>query len=287
MKHRMNISLRRQIDRYSFQLLLLGAALIAVLPFYWAMTLSIRDPMETFTVAGLAVPFVQFQPTLASWIEELSVGEAQRALTNSSIIALGTALGLMVLGTPAAYALARFRFRRPSNQNLILWFLSQRVLPPIVTVVPVFMIMRQLHLLDTRLALILVNITFNLPLVVIIVRQGFLDIPIELEEAALVDGANHAHVFWHLSLRLAVPSLMAAMLISIAYTWNEFLFAFMFLDDPDIFTLSRGVVSLNSSEVPRQHLMAGAVIATVPILVIFLWFERFLVQGLTAGSVKG
>ncbi len=217
MKHRMNISLRRQIDRYSFQLLLLGAALIAVLPFYWAMTLSIRDPMETFTVAGLAVPFVQFQPTLANWIEELSVGEAQRALTNSSIIALGTALGLMVLGTPAAYALARFR--------LILWCLSQRVLPPIVTVVPVFMIMRQLHLLDTRLALILVNITFNLPLVVIIVRQGFLDIPIELEEAALVDGANHAHVFWHLSLRLAVPSLMAAMLISIAYTWNEFLFA--------------------------------------------------------------
>ena len=117
---------------------MLASALIAFLPFYWAITISIRNPIETFTVTGLAVPFVQFQPTLISWIEELSVGEAQRALINSSVIALGTAVGLFVLGTPAAYALARFRFRRPNNQNLTIWFLSQRVRPPIVTVVPVF-----------------------------------------------------------------------------------------------------------------------------------------------------
>ena len=177
----------RKLEGYGFEICLLASALIAFLPFYWAITISIRNPIETFTVTGLAVPFVQFQPTLISWIEELSVGEAQRALINSSVIALGTAVGLFVLGTPAAYALARFRFRRPNNQNLTIWFLSQRVLPPIVTVVPVFMMMRQLHLLDTRLALVIVNITFNLPLVVTIMRQGFLDIPIELEEAALVD----------------------------------------------------------------------------------------------------
>ena len=287
MKHRMNISLRRQIDRYSFQLLLLGAALIAVLPFYWAMTLSIRDPMETFTVAGLAVPFVQFQPTLANWIEELSVGEAQRALTNSSIIALGTALGLMVLGTPAAYALARFRFRRPSNQNLILWFLSQRVLPPIVTVVPVFMIMRQLHLLDTRLALILVNITFNLPLVVIIVRQGFLDIPIELEEAALVDGANHAHVFWHLSLRLAVPSLMAAMLISIAYTWNEFLFALTISSRDTVTVPVHMAGAAGTRGIQFWFVGVRVLMAMAPPVILAVLAQRFIVRGLTVGALKG
>ena len=135
----------RKLEGYGFEICLLASALIAFLPFYWAITISIRNPIETFTVTGLAVPFVQFQPTLMSWIEELSVGEAQRALINSSVIALGTAVGLFVLGTPAAYALARFRFRRPNNQNLTIWFLSQRVLPPIVTVVPVFMMMRQLH----------------------------------------------------------------------------------------------------------------------------------------------
>ena len=141
----------RKLEGYGFEICLLASALIAFLPFYWAITISIRNPIETFTVTGLAVPFVQFQPTLISWIEELSVGEAQRALINSSVIALGTAVGLFVLGTPAAYALARFRFRRPNNQNLTIWFLSQRVLPPIVTVVPVFMMMRQLHLLDLSL----------------------------------------------------------------------------------------------------------------------------------------
>ena len=169
--------LLKNLEEYSFQICLLASAIIAFLPFYWAITISIRNPIETFTVSGLSIPFIQFQPTLDSWIEELSVGEAQRALINSSVIALGTALGLLLLGTPAAYALARFRFRRPSNQNLTIWFLSQRVLPPIVTVVPVFMLMRQLHLLDTRLALVIINITFNLPLVVTIMRQGFFDIP--------------------------------------------------------------------------------------------------------------
>ena len=96
----------RKLEGYGFEICLLGSALIAFLPFYWAITISIRNPIETFTVTGLAVPFVQFQPTLISWIEELSVGEAQRALINSSIIALGTAVGLFVLGTPAAYALS-------------------------------------------------------------------------------------------------------------------------------------------------------------------------------------
>ena len=109
--------LAKKLEDYGFEICLLASALIAFLPFYWAITISIRNPIDTFTVTGLAVPFVQFQPTLMSWIEELSVGEAQRALINSSVIALGTAVGLFVLGTPAAYALARFRFRRPNNQN--------------------------------------------------------------------------------------------------------------------------------------------------------------------------
>ena len=118
--------------------------------------------------------------------------------------------------------------------------------------------------------------------------QGyFRGIPAELEEAGVMDGLSRLGVIWKITLPLALPALASVSLYVFMIAWNEFLFAFMFLDDPGIFTLSRGVVSLNSSEVPRQHLMAGAVIATVPILAIFLWFERFLVQGLTAGSVKG
>ena len=283
----MNIKFRKYIDQYSFLLMLLVAALIAFLPFYWAISISIRDPLETFTVSGLAVPFLQFQPTMTSWIEELSVGEAQRALTNSSIIALGTAVGLLALGTPAAYALARFRFRRLSNQNLTLWFLSQRVLPPIVTVVPVFMIMRQLHLLDTRLALIVVNITFNMPFVVIILRQGFLEIPKELEEAALVDGANHINIFWHVSLRLALPSLMAALLISIAYTWNEFLFALTISSRESITVPVHMAGAAGTRGIQFWFVGVRVLIAMAPPVILALLAQGFIVRGLTVGALKG
>jgi len=109
----------------------------------------------------------------------------------------------------------------------------------------------------------------------------------ELEEAGLMDGLTRLNVIRKITLPLALPALASVALYVFMIAWNEFLFAFMFLDNVDLYTLSRGIAELNSSEVPRQHLMAGAVIATVPVLALFLWFERFLVAGLTAGSVKG
>ena len=102
-----------------------------------------------------------------------------------------------------------------------------------------------------------------------------------------MDGLSRTGTIMKITLPLSLPAIASVSLYIFMIAWNEFLFAFMFLDDPAIFTLSRGVQSLNSSEIPRQHLMAGAVIATVPVLVLFLWFEKFLVAGLTAGSVKG
>src|SRR5207302_4031750 len=106
-------------------------------------------------------------------------------------------------------AIARFRFVRWRNRDITVWFLSQRVLPPVATVIPFYLIMRALGLLDTRLALILINATFVLPYVVVILRQTFLDLPIELEESALIDGANHWGAFWRVALPLAAPSMAA------------------------------------------------------------------------------
>ena len=275
------------LERHSYFILTLIFACFSALPFYWAASLSIRNPAETFTVTGLAVPFLQYQPTLINWIEELAVGESQRALLNSTIIAMGTAVGVAVLGAPAAYALSRFSFRRPANKDFTIWFLSQRVLPPIVTVIPIFMMMRVFNLLDTRLALILVNITFNLPLVVVIMRQAFLDLPVELEESAMVDGASYLDIFLRISLRLTMPSMAAAMLIAIAFTWNEFLFALT-------------IGSLDTRTIPVH--MAGAVdtrgiqfwfvgvrvlIAMAPPVILALLVQRYIVRGLTFGALKG
>ncbi|MHA1571617.1 MAG: carbohydrate ABC transporter permease, partial [Alphaproteobacteria bacterium] len=127
----------------------------------------------------------------------------------------------------------------------------------------------------------------TVPVALYMLQGYFRGLPPELEEAGLMDGLGRIGVILKITLPLSLPALASVALYVFMIAWNEFLFAFMFLDNPAIFTLPRGLVSLNSSEVPRQHLMAGAVIATMPILVIFLWFERFLVQGLTAGSVKG
>ncbi|HUT24141.1 MAG TPA: carbohydrate ABC transporter permease [Sumerlaeia bacterium] len=278
---------RRRVSQSGRFLLVIFAVGVMFLPFYWAASLSIRDPKEAFTVAGLAVPFAQYRPTLANWRTELATGETQRALLNSLVIAISTVIAAVALGAPAAYALARFRFRRPSNEDLTIWFLSQRVLPPVATAIPFFLMMRFLGLLDTRLALIILNTTFNLPFVVVIMRQAFADLPVELEEAAQVDGANHLDIFLKISLRLAAPSLAAAVLIVIAFTWNEFLFALM------IGTLKAKVIpvhmagAVDTRGVQFWFVAVRTLIAMLPPVVLALLAQRYIVRGLTLGAVKG
>jgi len=278
---------RRNISLGGYFVLAIIVAAITFLPFYWAISLSIRNPIEAFTVSGLAVPFVQYKPTLTNWKTELSTGETQKALLNSFIVAICTALGVIILGTPAAYAIARFRFRRPSNEDITVWFLSQRVLPPVATAIPFFLIIRFFGLLDTRTALIMVNVTFNMPFVVVIMRQAFIDLPIELEEAALVDGASYFNIFFRISLRLAAPSLAAAVLIIIAFTWNEFLFALM------LGTLKAKVIpvhmagAVDTRGIQFWFVAVRTLIAMSPPVILALLAQRYIVRGLTFGAVKG
>jgi len=159
--------------------------------------------------------------------------------------------------------------------------------PAIVLVIPLYSVFSQLALRDTLFGLLIVYPATTIPVALYMLQGYFRGIPPELEEAGIIDGCTRAGVIWRITLPLSMPALASVALYVFMIAWNEFLFAFMFLDNPNIFTLSRGLVSMNSSEVPRQFLMAGSVIVTVPILVIFLWCERYLVGGLTAGSVKG
>lgn len=277
----------RNINLVTYFILALIVAGITFIPFYWAISLSIRNPIEAFTVTGLAIPFVQYKPTLANWREELATGETQKSLLNSAIIAIGTSILVIILGTPAAYAIARFKFRKPSNRNINVWFLSQRVLPPVATIIPIFLMMRVFNLLDTRLALIIVNTTFNLPFVVVLMRQAFLDLPIELEEAALVDGAGFFTIFWKISLKLAAPSMVAAVLIVFAFTWNEFLFALTIgsVHVRTIPVLMSGAVDTRG--VQFWFVAVRTLIAVTPPVIIALLAQRFIVRGLSFGAVKG
>jgi multiple sugar transport system permease protein len=254
-------------------------------PFYWALLNSIKSPEQTFE--GSWIPFLQFRPTLDNWRDQLAIPEIRRALLNSTAISLGAATLACALGTLAAYGLARFAFRRPRNGSILTWFISQRVLPPVIFVIPFFLLMRQLQLLDSLWGLVLLNATFTLPFAVVIMSQMFRELPDELTEAAFVDGASHWQAFLRVALPLVVPGLVATYIICMAFSWNEFLFA----------------LSLTTkSAIPMPVIIAGAehtqgvqfwfvgvrvMLTMLPPTVLALLAQRYVVRGLTFGAVKG
>jgi multiple sugar transport system permease protein len=238
-------------------------------------------------VAGFGIPWLNFTPTLGNWSDQLSTPETGQALINSTLISVSAAILALALGTPAAYAIARFRFERWKNQDIAVWFLSQRVLPPVATVVPFYLVMRALGLLDTHLALILINATFVLPFVVVILRQTFLDLPVELEEAALIDGANHWGAFWRVALPLAAPSMAATGLIIFAFAWNEFLFAVAIGSDKAITVPVHIAGAIDTRGVQFWFMGVRAMTAIIPPVIIALIAQRYIVRGLTLGAVKG
>ena len=201
--------------------------MIFLFPLYWAFSTSLRNPLDTFTVAGLGIPWVNFEPTLDNWIDQLGDRRNPGARwPTATVIAVGASLLALLLGTPAAYALARFRFRRmPEPRHHGLVPLAARPAAGRDRDSVLSRDARRWACSTPTIALILINATFVLPFVVVIMRQTFLDLPVELEEAALVDGAGHFGAFWRIALPLAAPAIAATGLIIFAFAWNEFLFA--------------------------------------------------------------
>jgi multiple sugar transport system permease protein len=274
--------------RYSlYSLLAILVTMAFLFPLYWGLSTSLRTPLETFTVAGFGIPWVSFTPTLDNWVDQLQVPETQHALVNSSLIASCATLLALLVGTPAAYALARFRFQLVANRDITIFFFAERVLPPVASVIPFYLVMRSLGLLDTHLALILVNATFIMPFVVVILRQAFLDLPIELEESALIDGADHWGAFWRIALPLVAPAIAATALIIFGRAWNEFLFALAIAAKGAITIPVHMAGTAGTRGVQFWYLAVRQMIAIVPPVLIALLAQRYIVRGLTLGAVKG
>ena len=278
---------RNSLGDALLSLLAVCVALVFIFPLYWAFSTSLRNPIDTFTVAGLGIPWLNFEPTLDNWRAQIGTPETMAALSNSTIIAVSASLLALVLGTPAAYAIARFEFRWWRNKDITIWFLSQRVLPPVATVIPFYLVMRTLGLLDTHLALILINATFVLPFVVVILRQTFLDLPLELEEAAMVDGASHWGAFARIAVPLAAPTMAATGLIIFAFVWNEFLFAVAISSQNAITVPVHIAGAIDTRGVQFWFMGVRAMTAIIPPVLIALIAQRYIVRGLTLGAVKG
>ena len=269
-----------------YTIIALGITMIFFFPLWWSFSNSLRIPKETFTVTGVGIPFINFTPTLGNWTHQLSFPEAHIALYNSSFIAIVSTALAIIVGLPAAYALARFRFRFPPNKDITIWFISQRVLPPAAAVVPFFVIWNALGIYDTKLGLIIVHTTFIMPFVIVIVRQTFLDLPVELEEAAMVDGATHIGAFLKVAVPLSVPAIAASSLIMFTFVWNDYFFA-KILTMKNLTLPLYSSVSVQNRGVEYWYIGTKTMLSMIVPLILCLLAQRYIVRGLTLGAVKG
>ncbi len=254
--------------------------LVAVFPFYWMVTTSLKSQSD-----ALANPPVWlFTPTLDHYAAALFTKGVGATLVNSLIIGGATTVLAVALGTPAAYALARYEFR--GKRDLWFWFISNRMVSPIVLAVPFFLVARSLSLIDTHIVLILLYLTFTLPIVVWICTDQFRSIPPELEEAALLDGASRFGVFWRISLPLAMPGIAVSAIFAFIFSWNELLFALVLTRNQARTAPVAATSFMSGYELPWGEIMATGTLIVLPMIVFALIVSGRLVQGLTMGAVK-
>lgn len=261
------------------------AALSALVPVYWMMTISLKQEVDQFAVPP---KWLFFNPTLAHYGDAFVERSFGQYLLTSAIVAVISTICALVLGTLAAYALAQFRLPHKLNLRLALWILSTRMFPPIVTAVPLFLLMSDLGLLDTTASLIIVYTAFNLPFVVWMMRGFFQEIPRELEEAARVDGDSRLGALRRVILPLVMPGLAATAVFCLIISWNEFLFALTLTQTDAAMTLPVGIAGrVTQYEIEWGVMSAAGVVAMIPILSFALAVQRYLVRGLSLGAVKG
>lgn len=260
--------------------LLIAAILFCVFPFYWMVTTSLK----THILALESPPVWVFTPTLSSYRTVLFDDGVLKTLFNSLIVAVSTTLLSISLGLPAAYALARFEFRR--KKDLWFWFITNRMISPIVLALPVFLIVRNLGLLDKHITLILIYLTFNLPIVVWICTDQFRSIPSELNEAAVIEGASQWRVFISVFIPLAKPGIAVSSIFAFIFSWNELMFALILTRNAAKTAPAIAVSFMEGYNLPYGKIMATSTLIVIPVLIFALLASKQLVRGLTMGAVK-
>jgi multiple sugar transport system permease protein len=276
---------RRNIARSAKYALSIAAVIAAVVPVYWMLTISLKTEVDQFASPP---KWFTFTPTLAHYYDAFSTRSFGKYLITSAIVATLSTACAMVLGTLAAYGLSRFRLRGQLDRRLSLWILSTRMFPPIVTAVPLFLMMRDLRLINTITSLVIVYTALNLPFVVWMMRGFFKELPRELEEAAMVDGDSRLGALVRVILPLVTPGLAATAVFCLIVSWNEFLLALVLTQTDAAMTLPVGIAGrVTQYEIKWGVMSAAGVVAMVPILAFAIAVQRYLVRGLSLGAVKG
>ena len=270
---------------------------VCLFPILWTITTSFK--LAPDVMKGNLIPWWDFTPRWKGWesigLSPRLIGEVStvreeffKRFWNSTIISISAALLAVILGSLAAYGLSRFsyRFGFMKNSDISFFFLSQMILPPVVLALPFLILYKSLGLLDSRIGLILLYTLMVLPIVIWIMRDQFQGIPIELEEAALVDGLGIWGAFMQIVLPIALPGMVAAFILSLVLCWNEYFFAAL-LTSSHASTLPVMVASQTGSQGINWWSMAALSSAAIlPLVIVAIFLEKYIIKGMAAGAVK-
>lgn len=262
--------------------LLVVFSLLIIVPFYWLIVSSLRPKADLFGAATLVPP----QFTLDNYRRLFQETATPHFFLNSLIVSLGSVAVTNVVAVHTSFALSRFRFRgRDLISRLIL---VAYMFPTMLVVIPLFIIIARYGWSDSLVTLVIVYQIITLPFSVWLMNAFFADLPRELEDAALVDGAGRMQAFYHVLLPLALPGIVAVALFSFVVAWNEYLFALIFILSEENKTLPLGIAGFLGQHVTQWDLLlAGGVISALPAIAFFMLLQKFLIRGMTAGALKG
>jgi multiple sugar transport system permease protein len=271
------------VKRFLHIFALVMACLFALVPIFWMISTSFKTNREA-TQDGTILPS---SPTFASYTSLFTRREFGHYFANALIVTTGAVAIALVIGSLSAYALARFRLKFGLQRHLAFVLLIARMLPTVILIVPVYVLAQKLGVLDTRLVLIVIYAAFDVSLVVWMMDSFFAEIPVDLEEAAMVDGDSRLTAFRRIVLPLAAPGLVATAIFAVIVTYNEFLFALLLTSTPDAQTMPVGVATLMGRiNIDWGAMAAAGVLGALPIIIFAMLVQRHLVRGLTLGAVK-
>ncbi len=274
------LSIRSNSAARLWTLVILAYAALVLFPVFWMVTIMLKPEVVMFERPTAWL----FMPTLDHFDYVISAGFVHNLIT-SIIVATGSTLLVVLLGTPAAYAFARFEMWR--RDDLFLFILATRMAPPVCLVIPFYLIFARVGLLDTHIGLITAYLTFNLSFYVWVLRSFCRDLPVELEESAMVEGYSRIQILVRITLPLLRPGIVATAVLCFIFAWNEFLFAFM-LGGSDVKTLPVAIPTLITAQGVKWGEMAiVGIVALVPVIVAVFALQKHIVRGLTMGAVKG
>lgn len=275
------LNLHAKVSKNLILLGLLFFALLILYPLFWMFISSLKSYDEIYNNVWSLPTEWHFENYLTAWSKGIS-----SYFMNSLIVTLSTIVLVVLIGSMAAFTLSRYKSRWIDFS--LIFIIGGLMMNPQVALIPLFEMLTWMDLINTRWALILTYVAFRLPLTIILIRAFFLSIPKDLEESAIIDGCSEFGIYSKIYLPLSIPIIMTAIVFTAFFAWNEFLFATVFIDSDVLKTIPSGLMNFRDAlRTDWGVLLAGMVIASIPMIILLILLQKYLVRGLSEGSVKG